>query len=586
MKQHIGSKIFGMILALVLIFAVNASLSFAELSRIERSGKQISEDYVEMVSSFGVVAQCVERSQKYMNILAAVPKEVLLSSGADESVYEGIRTGIDVDAALAEEALLDMKGHIERIGDASLSDSFAAYEAYIGEIYVKIRSIREYTDAYDFGTANYVLAAEVTPFILEGQNITEGLQGEIEAGISRQAAAYALSVRQARLISGIALGVFVLGLMIIVVLVNRLIAKPAGDANRQLSRIMDGIHNNAGDLTERIRVSTRDEIGTLAEGINEFLDQLQRIMQKIRTDSEQIQESVRLINDGLGASTNNVNGVSAVMEELSASIEEICATLTGLKESGEEIIRQVEDMNQQTGSGSELVAEIKERAGAIRRLTDESRRTIVTLIGDKKASLSEAIEESRQVEEIQRLTADILSISGQTNLLALNASIEAARAGEAGRGFAVVAEEIGVLATDSRQAAGHIQDISSTIVGAVGRLAESAEEIIAFLNETVLPDYDNFARAADTYHQDAENVDGFFADFRDRAEGLQHIMESMGEGLSDISRAMDESARGVVEAAGGTSDLAAEISNLYGEAEKNKQISDSLQDEVGRFQKL
>ena len=586
MKKRLGSKILVMILALAAIFVINIVVSFSSFNVIERSGKRISEDYVNIVSEYGMVAQCVERSQKYMNILAAVPPETMLASGADASVYEGIRTGIDADYTQSSVSMEAMKNHIAHINDGDLSSKFDAYQKYIENVYANIKKVRDASDAHDFDTANIIVASEVTPYILSGQAITEALQSTINDGIQSSAAAYENSIRQARLISMITLLIFAAGVVAIVLIANRIIAKPAKDANRQLTHIMNGIHNNEGDLTTRIVVKSKDEIGTLAGGINVFLDQLQNIMTKIKNDSENMQTSVNLINNRLGDSTNDVNSVSAVLEQLSASMEEISATLLSLNESAEEIVGHVNAMSERTDEGSSLVSEIKERANDIRRLTDESKKNIVALVEDKKVALNDAIEDSRQVEEIRGLTDDILQISGQTNLLALNASIEAARAGEAGRGFAVVAEEIGVLASNSRQAANNIQEISGNIVNAVSRLAESAGTIIEFLNNTVLPDYDNFARATDTYHSDAENVDSFFEDFRDRAKDLQSIVTAMGEGLSGITAAMDESAKGVVNAAENASDLVTEITDINSEADKNKKISDSLHGEVERFKNM
>ncbi|MBR1692392.1 MAG: methyl-accepting chemotaxis protein, partial [Lachnospiraceae bacterium] len=161
-----------------------------------------------------------------------------------------------------------------------------------------------------------------------------------------------------------------------------------------------------------------------------------------------------------------------------------------------------------------------------------------------------------------------------------------ARAGEVGKGFAVVAEEIRNLADSSRVTANNIQDISCHIVGAVGKLADHAAEIIEFLNDTILKDYDNFAMATDTYNKDAENVDTFFTNFKNQADELQQIMNNMGSSLSGITVAMDESAKGVVTAAESTANLADEISDIYKEAENNLSISDSLHGEVDRFKDM
>ena len=101
----------------------------------------------------------------------------------------------------------------------------------------------------------------------------------------------------------------------------------------------------------------------------------------------------------------------------------------------------------------------------------------------------------KKVEKVSELTNDILNIADQTNLLALNASIEAARAGEAGRGFAVVASEIGKLSESSRDAAVNIQSINSTVIGTVQELIKNANALVTYMEQNILPDYDNFVCA-------------------------------------------------------------------------------------------
>ena len=124
--------------------------------------------------------------------------------------------------------------------------------------------------------------------------------------------------------------------------------------------------------------------------------------------------------------------------------------------------------------------------------------------------LKDAVKESQNVEQINSLTNDILDIANETNLLALNASIEAARAGEAGRGFSVVAEEISVLADSSRNTANNIQGISQVVNEAVQKLSDSAQQMLQFVDETVLTDYDSFVSIVNQYQTDAEEMNRIF----------------------------------------------------------------------------
>ncbi|MBO6215812.1 MAG: methyl-accepting chemotaxis protein [Lachnospiraceae bacterium] len=586
MKRRLGVKFFMMLSVLAVIFVINFVLNYITTGLIQKSGENITDHYVPLTEEFGIVAQNVERSQKYMNILSAVPPEVMIESGGSAEVYEGIRQGIDNDNQVVEKALADMDGHIKGINNPQLTKIYESYAAYIRQVYEGIYHVRDLTDAYDFGNANLYVSTELTPFIISGEGVTIEMQKAVEDGIEESYHLYEASIKQGRIVSFAALLLFAVIMVIIMILTNSIIAKPAKQANTQLSEIMEGIRKNEGDLTERITVRSKDEIGTLAGGINIFLEQLQGIITKIKTESEKTQASINQINDELGRSNDDVNNVSAVLEQLSASMEEITATLNNLNEDSNFIIENVSAMNQRTDEGTTIVEEIKERAGAIGRLTDESKQNIVVMIESKRDTLYDAIAESKRVEEIRGLTDDILVIANQTNLLALNASIEAARAGEAGRGFAVVAEEIGALAGNSKETAGNIQEISDNIVSAVTRLTQNAEEIIDFLNNTILPDYDNFAQATETYNNDAENINDFFMDFKNRARELLRIMNSMGEGISGITDAMDESARGVISAAENTGSLVKEIREIHMEAEKSREITSNLQAEVGRFKSI
>ena len=200
--------------------------------------------------------------------------------------------------------------------------------------------------------------------------------------------------------------------------------------------------------------------------------------------------------------------------------------------------------------------------------------------------LNKAIEDSNSIDQINNLTSNILNISEQTTLLALNASIEAARAGSAGKGFAVVASEIGHLADESSETASHIQTINSVIVEAVHNLASHANDLIEYLNSSILYDFEDFVTAGGEYKQNATYIEQVMEQFTLRTDALKNSVSEIANSIDSISTAIDEGTNGVASTADSVQELAADIENISREIEDNREIASPLKKETEVFVNL
>ncbi|MCR5153985.1 MAG: methyl-accepting chemotaxis protein, partial [Lachnospiraceae bacterium] len=361
------------------------------------------------------------------------------------------------------------------------------------------------------------------------------------------------------------------------------IIKPAANAGNTMSTVINGISEGMGDLTSRFAVKGNDEISKLLRGINSFMDQLQSIIKKIREESASLSDSVAHLNNEISSSNESTANVSAVSEELAANMQEINSTVEHLAKSAADISEQAEAMNKRVSEGYGFVEEVQKRANDVKDFSATNKKNAEAMIGERRDNLNEAIENSKNVEKINKLTGEILSISSQTNLLALNASIEAARAGEAGRGFAVVADEIRVLADSSRDAANNIQSISQIVIEAVELLSKNADEILRYVDESVLNDYEQFVGYSEQYFKDAESMRSILAEFQHNSQSLSETLTEVSNNVDGVNHAVAESSSGITMVASEATKLAASMSDLSKEAEKNSKISDSLKEEVERF---
>jgi methyl-accepting chemotaxis protein len=290
-----------------------------------------------------------------------------------------------------------------------------------------------------------------------------------------------------------------------------------------------------GDLTRQISVKAKDEVGSIAESMNRFLGSLRTMLLEIRGDENKLMELTEVIDVSMKESVDEVESMSATMQQTSASMIDMNENVQNIKEQATASGELAKTILSETSANEKHTAEIQENAKNFQNNAVEAKTRMQEQVNEIGASLEGWIKKSEQVEQISELTNKIVDIASQTNLLSLNASIEAARAGEAGRGFAVVATEIGHLAEQSAGTANEIGHINEEIIRMVKGLSEAAFQLLNIVNTQVMKDYDMLEHTGASYYQDATLFRGEMESYMEYMKQLQESMETIMNMVSDIA---------------------------------------------------
>ncbi|MCM1539557.1 MAG: methyl-accepting chemotaxis protein [bacterium] len=371
-------------------------------------------------------------------------------------------------------------------------------------------------------------------------------------------------------------------LIIALFVLNLMVGKVIRRLHMVDGKIYELVHNE-GDLTQKLDVHTGDEMEMIAQNVNELLGHIREIMLNISANAEQLKESSRTVSTSLSGAETEITDVSAVMEQMSAAMEESSASLDQVNDSIRQVFESIESIYGQAENGKESSNEIMESAQDTHRRAVEEKQDAMIQVADMAQVVQQKIERSRDVEKIRELTKNIISITKQTNLLALNASIEAARAGEAGKGFAVVADEIGALASNSASSAAEIQNVTDDVIRAVDELADEAEKMIAFMNQTAIGGYEKLLETSESYRSNVGDMNEMMQRFAGESEQLKMNMEAIKKSLEEVKIAVSESTIGVGNVADTAVRLTGSVRDIGKEASSNLEIVGRLNSEVGKF---
>ena len=290
------------------------------------------------------------------------------------------------------------------------------------------------------------------------------------------------------------LGTYVVSLLFLQVLIIKF-----KRSMKKLNEKVEELASGSGDLTKEVDIYSGDELEVVAGNVNKFIAQIRSLVKDVSLSTEEILENGRELNSTVSENTNIMRNMSSEIEEISENMErssdsskemsvclaESVQSMVSLAKEVEVICKDVQNANDNAQKASKMAGKNRENAmNSIQSLQERMRRTC---------------KDAQQIEQVKTIAEEIANISAQTNMLSLNAQIEAARAGSMGAGFAVVATEVGHLSNEIDRAVMQINQINEKVLKAVGALTDASEELIQFVAQDVVKDYDAFASIGEEY---------------------------------------------------------------------------------------
>lgn len=292
-----------------------------------------------------------------------------------------------------------------------------------------------------------------------------------------------------------------------------------------LKETVIGLSSGDGDLTQRLKVESNDELGEISQGVNQFIENLQKMMLEIQGATQTLQSNVGRMREHSERNSTILQNHVSETEQVVTAIEEMNAT--------------AESMAKDAANTASLTQQANDTSLESRDKVHQAQNTVSALIQDVDQSTDDVAKMTEETQSINSILGVIGDIAEQTNLLALNAAIEAARAGEQGRGFAVVADEVRNLASRTKASTEEVEVALDRLLKGTQSVVDSMDNTKARCQETA-SDTGNVETSLDTMTHFVNDINDLSTQIATAAEEQSSVTHELSRNMSAISEMVGE----------------------------------------------
>lgn len=373
-------------------------------------------------------------------------------------------------------------------------------------------------------------------------------------------------------------GSYAVSLLILGFLMSRF-KRSIGKLNDKVKELASG----SGDLTKEIDIYTGDELEVIAENMNAFIRQIRSLVKDVAKSTEAILANGAKLTETVNDNVQIMSHMNSEIEDISMNMERSSASSQELSQNLAESAEHIAEFAQNVNDIRQMVMQANENAQKTSAMAKENRKNALDSIYLMQRKMEETEKDAQKIEKVKQIAEEIRNIAGQTRILSLNAQIEAARAGTMGAGFAVVATKVGTLSNDIDRAVAEINDINSQVLSAVEALSKASEEMIRFVSDDVVKDYDAFANLGEEYGNTTDAIRVQMTEIGGQSTRISHTISEINADVQQITSTVALTAESANELVRSTNQITESLENLNSASKKNTEHSEKLGTQVEKY---